>query len=216
MLDDQVSGYFFDFDGVLVDSTAVKTEAYRKLFASYSPDVITRIVDYHRQHGGISRVEKIRYGHENIIGVPLSKRQLAEWSERYSQLVLETVVAANWIAGAYDFLEKYYRQTPIFVISGTPETELVEVIRRRNMVKYFKEMRGSPVKKPEHVRDLVRRYGLFPEKCVFVGDALTDYHTAEETGVPFIGIYSEVSFPPGTCVLPDCRGLEETIADLLC
>jgi phosphoglycolate phosphatase-like HAD superfamily hydrolase len=49
---------------------------------------------------------------------------------------------------------------------------------------------------------------------VFVGDALTDYNAARETGLHFIGIQGEVMFPDGTIVLADCTGLESAIRTL--
>lgn len=83
------------------------------------------------------------------------------------------------------------------------------------MSRYFREILGSPIKKPEHVKTLLARYRLLPERCVFIGDALTDYNAAKSTGLHFVGIYSEVDFPDGTCVLPDCTGLQEAIGKIV-
>ena len=77
---------------------------------------------------------------------------------------------------------------------------------------YFQEVLGSPIRKPVHIRNLLSKYRLVPDHCVFVGDALTDYNASRETGLQFIGIQGEVAFPEGTTVLPDCRELEGAIA----
>jgi HAD superfamily hydrolase (TIGR01549 family) len=204
---------FFDFDGVIVDSNPTKTEAFRTLFSNYNEKIVEEIVAYHQQHGGISRVEKIRYAHQHIIKQPLTDEELASWAAEYSKLVMENVIDARWIKGAKEFLTERQGSLPIFVISGTPEPELREIIERRKMIGYFREILGSPVKKPPHIHRLLSDYQFVAKDCVFVGDALTDFNAARETGLRFIGIRGEVTFPDGTTVLPDCRGLEQAISE---
>ncbi len=203
---------FFDFDGVIVDSNSTKTEAFRTLFSDYDDETIAQVVAYHQQNGGISRVEKIRYAHQYIIKKPLTDEEVMEWAAKYSRLVMEKVIAADYIEGAKEFLDTIQGAMPIFVISGTPESELKEVIERRDMSGYFDEIVGSPIKKPSHIRNLLYDYQLAPEHCVFVGDALTDYNAARETGLFFIGIQGEITFPERTIVLPDCSGLQEAMS----
>ena len=49
-----VDAIIFDFDGVLVESVDVKTNAFAMLYAEHGPDVVKRVVAYHQEHGGIS------------------------------------------------------------------------------------------------------------------------------------------------------------------
>lgn len=202
---------FFDFDGVIVDSTAIKTEAFRELFSSYSDTVVNQVLAYHKQHGGISRVEKIRYAHHHLLGSPLDEKELGNWAARYAELVVEKVVDCRLIDGAQAILERMHSKIPLFVISGTPEDELEEILKRRGMTGYFSAVHGSPVRKPEHIRNLLERFRLVPSYCLFVGDAMTDYLAAKETGMPFVGIKGETPFPEGTVVLNDCTRLEEWV-----
>lgn len=204
---------FFDFDGVIVDSNPTKTEAFRTLFSDYDEEIVAEIVVYHQQHGGISRVEKIRYAHQYIIKQPLTDEELARWAAGYAELVLEKVIGVDWIGGAKEFLDSTKDSLPIFVISGTPEDELKHIIEHRKMSGFFQEVLGSPIRKPVHIRNLLSEYRLTPEHCIFVGDALTDFDAARETGLQFIGIRGEVTFPEGTTVLPDCRGLQRAISE---
>ncbi len=204
--------YFFDFDGVLVDSVGIKTEAFEEMFKHFGPEVLHRVLEHHRRHGGISRVDKIQYCHTHFVGEPLSAQDLADWADGYANLVLEKVIEADWVAGAKEFLEEVHRDSLVFVISGTPEDELVSVIRARGIEHYFTEILGSPTRKPEHVRNLLSKYKLPADSCVFIGDALTDYDAARETGLHFIGIQGDITLPADALVLPDCRGLKAAIA----
>ena len=99
---------FFDFDGVIVDSNPTKTKAFLTLFSDYDKAIVAKIVAYHQQHGGISRVEKIQYAHTHLIKQPLTGEELARWAARYSELVVEEVINVDWIGGAKEFLDSNF------------------------------------------------------------------------------------------------------------
>ena len=202
---------FFDFDGVIVDSNSIKSTAFRILFRNCDQEIASKVVAYHQQHGGISRVEKIRYTYQHILKQPLSEEKLERLAKRYSELVMDKVVPISLIDGVQEFLDSAQGILPIFVISGTPEDELKQIIERRKMSGYFQKILGSPTKKPAHISNLLAEYRFDPGNCVFVGDALTDFKAAGDTGVAFIGIQGEIDFPQGTTVLPDCTQLREAI-----
>ena len=48
----------FDFDGVLVESTYIKTQAFYQLYLPYGKIIAKKAVDHHLQHMGIARYEK--------------------------------------------------------------------------------------------------------------------------------------------------------------
>jgi HAD superfamily hydrolase (TIGR01549 family) len=206
--------WFFDFDGVVVDSVGVKTEAFRILFEPYGSEILAQVLEHHRLNGGISRIDKIQYAHTHFIGTPLSENELANWGREYSELVVDRVIGASWIKGAQEFLIEMQGRCRIFLISGTPEDELKQVVKARGMTRYFDEILGSPIKKPAHIRALLSDYQLQPDSCVFVGDALTDYHAARETGLHFLGIQGDIELPEDAQVLPDCTGLQRAAADI--
>jgi phosphoglycolate phosphatase-like HAD superfamily hydrolase len=205
---------FFDFDGVLLDSTRIKTEAFRKLYAGFGEEIVVKVVIHHQQHGGISRVEKIDYYHRCFLNTPLTPEALKALSQEFSENVKDLVIQAAWIPGAQEFILSFYHRVDLYIVSGTPQFELVDIIKQRGLESYFRAVLGSPVKKPEHVRNILRQRHLKPGNCLFVGDAITDLNTAVETGLRFIGIQGEVEFPANTIVLPDCKGLAAAIGTL--
>ena len=214
MIPDKLHTIFFDFDGVLADSTTIKTDAFRELFKAYGPSAVDAIVEYHLLHGGISRVDKIRYCYEEILKIPLSAAEQQNLAEQFSGIVLDKVISSDWIGGAREFLEKAYKAVRIIVISGTPDEELKLVLSKRHMDHYFTDIVGSPVKKPEHISNFLIKYDLKPQNCLFVGDALTDYNAAIGADLHFIGIQQDITFPSGTVVLPDCAGLADEIQNI--
>ena len=203
----------FDFDGVLVESADIKTEAFRELFSGY-PDKAHEIVKYHQMHMGISRYVKFRYFYENILGKELSHDKEIELGERFSEIVLERILKVPFVAGTLDFLEVHYKKTPLFIASGTPDEELHYITTQRGITHYFKEIHGTPRTKPEILTDILSRYSWCGSEVVFVGDAESDLKAAEESGVCFIARISPSSDDPLSVhpfKINSMHELEETI-----
>jgi len=196
-----IEAIIFDFDGVLVESAEIKTEAFKQLFSLY-PDKVDKIVKYHKMNMGISRYEKFRYFYEKILGRELSRDKEKELGERFSQLVREKVITALFVTGAIDFLNAHYARTPFFIASGTPYQELHYIITKRGIAHYFKEIHGAPKKKPEIIRDVLSRYSWCASDVIFVGDAESDMKAAEKTGVCFIARVSDENHIPSLSRCP--------------
>lgn len=166
---------FFDFDGVLVESAEIKTVAFRALYQDSTEAVQDAVVAHHLAHEGISRLEKIRYCHREFLGIDLNDDALGQLAGRYSALVKDAVVDCEGVPGALDFLRVENGKRPIFVVSGTPEPELRDIIERRGMQDYFTAVHGSPRHKGPIITDLLLEYALEGPSCLLVGDAMTDY-----------------------------------------
>lgn len=201
---------FFDFDGVLVESAEIKTQAFRALYASYGEDVIAEVVAHHGEHEGISRVEKIRYCHKEFLGQDLSDAALKMLTSQYSAMVFDAVVECPGVSGAIDLLQKNLGTRKMFVVSGTPQTELRDIVQLRGMTHFFEAVCGSPRRKEPIVDELLAQYDLAADKSLFIGDAMTDYRAAEATGLDFIGRVrkgNDSPFPEGTVIVSDLTEL---------
>lgn len=180
--------FFFDFDGVLADSVEVKTRAFARLFESYGPEVVARVVAHHRYHGGMTRIEKFNHYYHEYLGKSLSSKEMANLCKRFSELVVDEVVAAREIRGAREFLQRWCERLTCFVVSATPEDEIKEIIKRRGIDGYFKEILGAPTSKKKNLETLLAEYDLNPSRCCFFGDAESDYLAARSCGVDFYGV----------------------------
>lgn len=181
-----VAAVLLDFDGVIVESVDIKTDAFFKLF-SFAPSHVSEIVQYHAQNAGISRFEKFRYIYKNILKENLSDAKFDELSERFSSLVIDAVVEAPLVPGAGRFLEHFSHNVPLYVISATPQGELREIVRRRQMDHFFQKVLGSPAKKTDNIKNCMKTGRLDPAATVYVGDAVNDLNAAHAAGVRFIG-----------------------------
>jgi phosphoglycolate phosphatase-like HAD superfamily hydrolase len=179
---------FFDFDGVLVDSLDVKARAFARIFEPFGPEIVGQVVDHHHQYGGMTRVDKFCHYYAEFLHQPLDPADLKELCQRFSELVVDEVVAAPEIPGASAFVQAHCEKMPCFIVSAAPEAELMVIVKKRGYDKYFREVRGAPASKRQNLELLFRRYAYAPERCWFFGDAESDYRAAESIGVNFLGI----------------------------
>lgn len=205
----------FDFDGVLVESVDIKTQAFAALYANYEPKIVAQVVAFHLANGGLSRFEKFRYFHNKLLGLTLSLEEENRLAAEFSAHVEAAVADAPWVKGAKEFLVKYHTNIPLFVASGTPEEELKRILKKRHISHYFRATFGSPAKKGEVLRGILENGGYRPEKVLMIGDSLLDLEGANEAGVCFLGRLASLDniFPLGVPVLPDMTGLQGFICD---
>jgi HAD superfamily hydrolase (TIGR01549 family) len=206
---DSLQAIFFDFDGVICESIDVKTEAFIEIYKPYGEEVVKKVVKHHIEHGGISRYIKIKYYHKEYLKKPINDEELEQVAQRFSDLVLEKVIASDLVKGTKEFLEKYYQKKDMYIISGTPEKELKLIVKKKNLGKYFKGVYGSPDTKPSHIDRIISENNYSREKVLYIGDSLSDYNNASQTKVAFLGISSGKTsfFPHHTNVIENFKKL---------
>jgi HAD superfamily hydrolase (TIGR01549 family) len=177
---------FFDFDGVILESVTVKTNAFRALFSAY-PEHLAAIINYHLENGGVSRFEKFNVIYRDILRQPLTPEEFQSLGQRFNELVINEVLVCPFVPGAYELLERLVAELPLFVISATPPDELRQIIQRRGLEPFFEGIYGAPPGKAETIGTILDEQGWKPGEVVFIGDSLNDLAAAQTVGVPFIG-----------------------------
>lgn len=204
----------FDFDGVIVDSVAIKSQAFQDVYADATPEQLAAIDRYHHAHGGVSRREKFRYFEAALFGRQTDPAGIEALAERYRTIVYEKVVACRLIPGALDFLNDIAQRLPLHLVSGTPQEELEAIVERRGLRHFFQRVIGAPTLKPAAFATLAAEYGHDPRRMVAIGDSTTEFDAARGMGMPFVGIVAEGianPFPPAIPVLPDMTGLARAL-----
>ena len=199
----QYSCVFFDFDGVIADSVDAKIGAFGELYAGFGHDVRQAVEDYQRAVPGETRFEKIPRFHKQLLDVDLSPAEIQQWSDRLSEIVMEQVIKSPILPDVHDILAMLVRlNIPAHIVSGTPQDELEIIVQRKGLAPFFQTLRGSPESKSSIVRSILARDGHAPARCLFIGDAMSDYDCAKTCGLDFLGRADTARhpFPEGTMV----------------
>lgn len=182
-----IGAVVLDFDGVILESTEIKTETFAALYAEQGPAIVAAVVRHHLDNLGISRFEKFAWISEHLLGRPLAAAEREALGRRFAELVRDRVLAAPFVPGAEEALTTLAaRGLPLVIASGTPEDELRWIVARRGLAGLFRGVHGAPRGKPEILREVLAELALAPGEVLFVGDGTTDHDAARATGVAFL------------------------------
>jgi len=201
----------FDFDGVVVESGKIKTQAFAELYRPHGEDIVAAVVQFHTQNGGMSRYRKFRHFQQHFLNKPpLPEAEEKQLDIRFSELVVEAVIAAEAVPGAVELIRQQAGRIPLFIASGTPETELKVIVERRGLTPYFTEVRGAPALKKTIIAEILSAHALSPESVLMIGDAMSDLEGAQANSTAFLGRVfpgDPNPFPEHVEIVPDLRGL---------
>ncbi|MEO1525492.1 MAG: HAD family hydrolase [Planctomycetota bacterium] len=205
----------FDFDGVILESHTVKTNAFFELIRrEFNEEHAWAMHDYHCNHLGISRFQKFEWFYRERLGKSITPGESRRLGKAFSDLVFEQVLAAPAVPGAVESLERLQSLgLKLFVASGTPQEELEQIVECRMLSSFFTEVWGTPSLKPDIIRDLMKRYEMEASQILFVGDGASDWKAARATHVPFLARTTEGTFDTwrarGVDQVPDLIGLAD-------
>jgi phosphoglycolate phosphatase-like HAD superfamily hydrolase len=182
-----------DFDGVILQSATLKTQAFADVYAGAEPSRLAAILDYVERNGGVTRTDKFAHIERAFFGRAGGVDDVAHLAARFRALVFDAVVASPFVPGAERLLELAHDVMDLHLVSGTPHDELLQIVACRGLACRFRSVQGAPPGKRDVFERILREQGYAPHEVLAVGDALTECEAARELGVPFVGIVA-----PGT------------------
>jgi phosphoglycolate phosphatase-like HAD superfamily hydrolase len=186
-----------DFDGVILESVGVKTLAFQAAFADRTDAAgQRRIAEIHLGNPGLTRFEKFRLIHEELIGTYDGRRLDARLDAEFSAAVRRGTASCPFVPGALELLREQAALRPLFVASAAPEAELREIVAERGITDVFRAVHGAPRRKPEILAAVLAEQGIHACEALFIGDAPADQEAAAAVGVPFVGRYAGPESPP--------------------
>ena len=176
---------FWDFDGVIKESVAVKSAAYAELFSHYGADIEERVRNHHECNGGMSRFEKIPL-YLKWVGGSSSARDVDRLCDEFSALVMQAVVDSAWVPGAREYIDENYMCQLFVLVTGTPQGEMEQILKMLDMENRFREVHGAPTNKATAIDSFLARWKCKRTEALVIGDSRSDYLAASATGVDFL------------------------------
>jgi phosphoglycolate phosphatase-like HAD superfamily hydrolase len=176
---------FWDFDGVIKDSVAAKSDGFERLFLNYGCEVASRVRRHHEAHGGVSRYEKIPI-YLSWVGEPGSAAQVQQFCEDFSKLVRQAVIDSPWVPGVREYLQKHCGRQRFVLLTATPQEEIQEILVTLDIAYCFESICGAPAPKASAIADILRYPHNSAENALVIGDSESDLAAAEANGVTFL------------------------------
>jgi phosphoglycolate phosphatase len=200
-----------DFDGVILESNELKTAAFREVFGRF-PEHAGTMMAWHSTHISQSRYAKFEHLVFERLGRPGDRALVEQLAADFSQGLEARMLACPEVPGARAFLEACAGRVPLDLASVTPEPELLLILERRDLRRYFQSVFGCPPwTKPQAVASVVAARGG-ASGLALIGDSPGDRTAAECAGVEFIARDSGIAFPaPVPVAYPDMHAIASAV-----
>lgn len=177
--------YVFDCDGVILDSNALKTEAFRTVGLPYGEAAADALAAHHVANGGISRIAKFRHFLGEIVPAGSPGPGFDELLERYARVIRQEMLECAVVPGLHA-LREATADARWLVVSGTLQGELREILAERGLADLFDGgIFGSPDDKDTILaRELAG--GTIAGPALFIGDSTYDWRAASAAGLDFV------------------------------
>lgn len=187
-----ITTIFWDFDGVLMNSNAVRDKGFELVLADYPKDQVKQLMDFHQANGGLSRYVKFRYFFEEVRGEEITNEEVQVWADKFSEIMLANLINEDLlIKETVDFVKANYQNYKMHIVSGSDGNELRKICKGVGIDQYFKSIEGSPTPKKKLVADILEKEKYSPRECVLIGDSINDYEAAEVNKITFFGYSNE-------------------------
>ena len=180
----QKKNIIFDFDGVIINSHKVKTEAFYRIFKVYGKNYGLRAQRFHLSNTGKSRYYKFNFILKNILKIKCTKKMIKTLDSKFDDIVdlgIKKMYPSDYLI---KFLKKNKNTFNYFISTGTPQKKILKILQEKKILKYFKKIYGSPQSKISHIKDIKKNNNN--NRCIFIGDSHEDYRAATKSNCTFI------------------------------
>lgn len=184
----KIKTLFWDFDGVIMDSNAVRDRGFEEVLKDFSPTEVDALMIFHRDNGGLSRYVKFRHFFEDIRGESITEAQVKVWAEKFSKIMMQSLNRPDLlIQETLNFIKANAQKYTMHIVSGSDQTELRQICKSLDIAKYFNSIHGSPTPKNDLVAALLQEQSYDLNACLLIGDSRNDYEAAKVNGIQFMG-----------------------------
>lgn len=172
---------FWDFDGVIKKSNQIKIDALADVFSDSNN--LENIIQHHIENQGVSRFEKIPL-YLKMSNKTSSQKKIKEYLSMFSKNLIRSVVCSDWVEGAKMAINVLNDKNNI-IVTGTPEDEIVVILKELKIDQNFSQIFGAPQKKTKVIKNYMLKTTK-KSKAIMIGDSSEDLFAAQNNNIEFM------------------------------
>jgi len=183
----------FDWDGTLVDSMSVKSEAFADATSRYYPDLAVHhdtIRQLYLASRGNPRSHQLKLVQEQFKLRDLSSEETQKWSDLFTSLYIDKKLPL-FPDTVFTLINLRRQGLKLFLCSSVPQADLDRTLASYSVREYFEMTLGTQEegfrKGLPHLSYVSEKLGIPPGKIAFCGDGTDDVSGANDAGCFSIG-----------------------------
>jgi phosphoglycolate phosphatase-like HAD superfamily hydrolase len=205
---DGIAALVFDFDGTLVDSSAIKKSSFMSALGAGKTIDREECELAYATHGTINRAELLALSFTDIYSRVPSLAEREALAGAYTTYFRDHMGEVKLFPGLHEFHEKFGERYQFMISSNAPRGEIVELCTKLGIDTYFTRVYGHPVSKAAALRDIVAALDVGPANLLYVGDRVEDGMVADSVGTRFCRL------DPGFHSTSSAEGIVRSLAGL--
>jgi HAD superfamily hydrolase (TIGR01549 family) len=187
-----ISNILWDFDGVIIDSLAIRDYGFREIFKEFDEQSVDKLIQYHYYNGGLSRFHKIEYFFNTILKQEISKNGIWQYADKFTQIMRQSLSDKKYLINdTVNFIKNNYKKYNFHIVSGSEHNELNFLCQKLDLSQYFISINGSPTPKNQLIKNLLESYNYDIGQTILIGDSINDYEAASVNKIGFYGFNNE-------------------------
>lgn len=181
--------FVFDFDGTLVDSDGAKSGALRKFALKWNPSMVLPLqLDLVSSMTRFELVRSVRAGlRETKRSANISEELLLS---EISFDIESAVLGCEQFENSGNILSRLRELAPIYLVSKTPEAELIRHVRKFGWDGLFEGIFGGPTRKEAYLKEL-RKDRSPSSKTLHIGNTIDDLMASVDSGYWHLNVMSD-------------------------
>lgn len=187
-----ISNILWDFDGVIIDSLAIRDYGFREIFKEFDEQSVDKLIQYHNYNGGLSRFHKIEYFFNTILKQEISKNGIWQYADKFTQIMRQSLSDKKYLINdTVNFIKNNYKKYNFHIVSGSEHNELNFLCQKLDLSQYFISINGSPTPKNQLIKNLLESYNYDIGQTILIGDSINDCEAASVNKIGFYGFNNE-------------------------
>ena len=187
-----IKNILWDFDGVIIDSLAIRDYGFREIFKEFDKQSVDKLIQYHNYNGGLSRFHKIEYFFNEILKQNITQDEILQYADKFTQIMRQSLSDKKYLINdTVNFIKNNYKNYNFHIVSGSEHNELNFLCQKLDLSQYFISINGSPTPKNQLIKNLLESYNYNINQTILIGDSINDYEAASVNKIDFYGFNNE-------------------------